>query len=36
MSFNELVVVNREVPYIEKVPVGIYNNDGLQIEFDIE
>ena len=36
MSFNELVVLNREVPYIEKVPVGIYNKDGLQIEFDIE
>ena len=36
MTFNELVVLNREVPYIEKVPVGVCNKDGLQIEFDIE
>jgi hypothetical protein len=36
MSFNELVVLNREVPYIEKVPVGVYGRNELQIDIDIE
>ncbi len=35
VSFNELVVLNRELPYIEKVPVGVYNRNGLVTQIDI-
>ena len=36
MNYNELVVLNREVPYIEKVPVGVYGGNGLKYDFDIK
>lgn len=35
MTFNELVVLNREVPYIEKVQVGVFDRKGLRIETDV-
>ena len=35
LTYNNLVVFNREVPYIEKVPVGVYDRNGLKFETEI-